>query len=189
MSVPKSRVFTVNKGFGLNATVDYTNHKAEQIVNINLPPVGTGSVENVNADYPPPPDLPIPPPIHSEQKLPESVEDFQKIIQEKDRALQAMILIIYIIRNNPVIFKEFVLPEKNMLAELVRLLTNADSVDIMTKTGDIDCTCCGGGNGDMVLIDKIFVRRDSDIGNLKYNYAYVTQTLDGFGISTKIATE
>ena len=75
---------------------------------------------------------------------------FNEILSCKDKYIQALHIILNIVRNNPLIVKHFVIPNGYGLNNLVRLLTNADEVEI-TLNSDVDCGCCGDNK--IVFVD------------------------------------
>ena len=91
-------------------------------------------------------------------------------------------MMLHIIENNPLIVKNFIIATEHDLAQLIKLLSNSDDVEIMTD--DIDCGCCGDVK--MARVDKIFVNKNGDLYNFKYSYPDVIKVLDDHKISYKI---
>lgn len=77
-------------------------------------------------------------------------------IEDKNNAIKALSLIIEILQNNPLIINKFVVAEREVLEELIRLLVNADEVDI--ECGDIECSCT---KPTYLVVKRIFIEKDS----------------------------
>ena len=77
---------------------------------------------------------------------------YHEIITCKDKYIQVLYIMLNIVRNNPLVVKHFVKANADDLNNLVRLLTNADEVEI-TLMYDADCRCCGDSR--VALVDKI----------------------------------
>ena len=90
---------------------------------------------------------------------------------------------INIVRNNPVVVKNFVIANADDLNNLVRLLTNADEVEI-TLNYDADCGCCGDSR--VALVDKIYARKQNDLYIFKQSFPEVVKILDDHKISCKM---
>ena len=108
---------------------------------------------------------------------------YNEIITCKDKYIQALHIILNIIRNNPLIIKHFVIANGDDLSNLVRLLTNADEVEI-TLNYDADCGCCGDSR--VALVDKIYVRKQNDLYIFKQSFPEAVKILDDHKISCKM---
>ena len=87
----------------------------------------------------------------------EKTNEITENIDEKDNTIKALSLIIEIIQNNPLVVNKFVIAELDTLAELIRLLTNSQSVEIDTE--DIDCSCT---KAQYRVIKRIYIKKDND---------------------------
>jgi len=108
---------------------------------------------------------------------------FNEIITCKDKYIQALHIMLNIVRNNPLIVKHFVIAKTDNLNNLVLLLTNADEVEI-TLNYDVDCGCCSNGN--IALVDKIYVRKRDDLYIFKQSFPEAVKILDEHKISCKM---
>jgi hypothetical protein len=70
------------------------------------------------------------------------------------------------------------------LLELIKLWTHADDVEFTEKDIDVGCIC--SCDDKLFNIEKIFVRKNNQIFNLKYSFPNVTQLLETHRISYKI---
>jgi hypothetical protein len=168
-----------------NAKLNYSSPKQSQHVTVNISPNGNAEIKNENelenehrepirANYSNP---------YSNLELPTSVEEYCRILQEKDKQLEALNLIIEIIKSNPIVISKFIIADYESLIELIRLLTNSDSVEFTEK--DFELGCCGFTDK-LFYIDKIFVRKGGEVYNLKYNFPDVVRVLDLHNLSVKI---
>jgi hypothetical protein len=138
--------------------IGYNSPNQEQIVNINIgEKIQTRSIEEPVEQCV---KYPCPEPVcdnpYANLKMPETNEEFLKIIQAKDREIMAANVIIHIIQNNPLIVNQLIVAEINTLAYLIQLLSGGDVVEITEKAQSIDCSCCGDART-FVAIDKIYI--------------------------------
>ena len=207
MSVPKSKVLSVSKGLiGLNSMKTgcptthqnvvvnvNTTHKAvvdgEELSDVvvidplpnndvkqeakikcessNVSQIKTreiANVEDINADY----------------------EQLLKLVKTKDAITQALSIMLNLIEHNPLIVNKYIISPKDILINLIQLLTEADKVEIIMNV-DVDCGC--SSNNKYSIIDKIYVTKNGNTSILKYNYAEALQILETHRISTKFCIE
>jgi hypothetical protein len=98
--------------------------------------------------------------------------------------MKALNLIIEIIKSNPLIINKLIIANSDTLLELIRLLTHADDVEITEKDIDVGCLC--SCDGSLFHVDKIFVKKQNTVYNLKYTFPNVIQLLESHKISLKI---
>ena len=207
MSVPKSKVLSVSKGLiGLNSMKTgcptthqnvvvnvNTTHKAvidgEELSDVvvvdplpnndvkqsakikcessNVSQMKTreiASVEDINADY----------------------EQLLKVVKTKDAITQALSIMLNLVEHNHLIVNKYIIAQKDILINLIQLLTEADKVEIIMNI-DVDCGC--SANNKYSVIDKIYVTKNGNASILKYNYAEALQILETHRISTKFCIE
>ena len=85
-------------------------------------------------------------------------EEITESIEEKNNTIKALTLIIDIIQNNPLLVNKYVVAELDTLSELIRLITNADEVEI--DTDDIECSCT---QPKYRIIRRIFIKKQGEI--------------------------
>ena len=90
-----------------------------------------------------------------------NVEELSKLIIEKDNLIKALSLIIEMFQSNPLMINKYVIAHEETLKELIRLLTNADSVDI--QLADLECSCT---NPKTSTIKRIYLTVDDQIYSL-----------------------
>ena len=108
---------------------------------------------------------------------------YNEIITCKDKYIEALHIMLNIVRNNPLVVKHFVIANTDNLNNLVLLLTNADEVEI-TLNYDVDCGCCGDSR--VALVDKIYVRKHNDLYIFKQSFPEAVKILDDHKISCKM---
>ena len=185
MSIPKSRVLSVSKGFGASAEIYHTSPNQTQVVNVNV------------ADKQDPEVIVEPNTIQSEpvrevQPLTIDVKPSEvnsndgsvdSLLKYKDNVIEALSVLLLIIENNPLIINKFIVASAEDLAQLIKLLTGADSVQINTSN-DIDCQCITSGS--YRTVDKIYVVKGNETSNFKYSYPDANKILDDHHVSVKL---
>ena len=94
---------------------------------------------------------------------------------------EALKIIIQMFKDNPIYVNSLIITDDVKLAQLVKLLTNADEVTIDAE--DIGCGCT---LNDYRKVNAIYVKTKSDMKNLKYDYPDVMKQLKELGINTKV---
>ena len=90
-----------------------------------------------------------------------NTEELAKLISEKDNLIKALSIIIEMFQNNPLMINKYIIATEETLKELIRLLTNADSVDI--QLADLECSC---SNPKTATIKRIFITVGDQIYSL-----------------------
>ena len=103
-------------------------------------------------------------------------------IQDQEKVVQALSLIIELLESNPLIINKYVIAKAETLEELITLLTGADSVEILTS--DIECGC--NPSKAVAPVERIYVTKGGDIKQLKYDFPEALRMLETHKISTKL---
>ena len=156
--ISKSKVLSVQKGVLANAKVTYASPKQSQ--SITDPSVKTEET-NPYANLP---------------------DNICVLLQEKERQVGALKLIIQIIKSEHQIVDKMIVADFDSLLKLIQLLTNADDVNIVEK--DVDVGCCVSV-ADIVDVDKVSIMKSGVTYNLKYSFPDVISILDEYKISMK----
>jgi hypothetical protein len=173
-----------------NASLRYASPKQSQHVIVNVNPGGDTEVkgENELCEQTPQPVQPgyvsYQANPYSNLTLPASVEEYQNILYQKDNEMKALNLIVDIIKSNPLIINKFIISHYETLLELIKLLTNAEDVEFTEKEIDVGCIC--SCDDKLFNIEKVFVKINNQIHNLKYSFPNVIQLLEQHKISYKI---
>ena len=207
MSVPKSKVLSVSKGLiGLNSmkTGCPTTHQ-NVVVNVNTTHKAVVDGEELS-------DVVVIDPlpnndvkqeakikcessnvsqiktreIANEEDINADYEQLLKLLKTKDAITQALSIMLNLIEHNPLIVNKYIISPKDILINLIQLLTEADKVDIIMAV-DVDCGC--SAHSKYGVIDKIYVTKNGNTSILKYSYAESLQILETHRISTKFCIE
>ena len=82
----------------------------------------------------------------------------QNALEEKENVIKALTLIIEILQSNPLIVNKYVVAEEETLAELIRLMTNSEAVEI--DTSDVECSCL---RSQYKIIKRIYITKDNEV--------------------------
>ena len=211
MSVPKSKVLSVSKGLiGLNSmkTGCPTTHQ-NVVVNVNTTHKAVIDGEELS-------DVVIVEPsvtnedvkqsakikcessnvsqmktreIANEEDMKADYEQLLKLVKTKDAITQALSIMLNLVEHNPLIVNKYIISPKDILINLIQLLTEADKVDIIMAVEDVECGCTSSSKNNYSVIDKIYVSKDGNTSILKYGFAEALQILETHRISTKFCIE
>ena len=206
MSVPKSKILSVSRGIlGLNEMKIGSGKTTQNVIlNINSAKTRKAVIDNeeqsdiIIVDPPMPPTEPDIKPvvnvnyenpyvtreIATEEDIKNDYNQLLKVVKTKDSITQALSIILNIVENNPLIINKYIISPKEILANLIQLLTEADKVDILLSIDDVGCSCSASNK--YAMIDKIYVTKNGDTSILKYKYADTIQILEEHRISTKL---
>ena len=191
----------------LKRDVQRTTQQQKQVVNINVQPqlqqpVQPQTTVHYPAPYeveegitvvPQPPQPPVQPPVDKpvERQIDESanpyleIGELQSMVTNSETAVKALIMIIDIMQSNPLIVNKLIVAYVEPFKELIKVLTNADEVDVQ-YVDDVGCFASSKYN----LIDDIYVIKnvngDVQTQSLKYGYPDVLRLFDRFKISVKM---
>lgn len=189
MSVPKSNVLSCSRSFLAKTDLGYCSAKQSQNVNVVVSPqmchydatpnpydVQAGEEELRLNEVPKVKERSI-------DTANDTLSNMEAIIKNKDYLIQALVLCVDILQNNPLIINKYVIAEERELALLVKYLTSADEVTILKD--DHECKGCLGKGDKYDVVNRIMVKKDGEIYNLKYSYPDVVQFLFERRFSTK----
>ena len=210
MSLPKSRILSTNKGFSAAAELHNNSPEQNTVVNVNVHQPSAQPAPQPNETQQPlspatqpqittettSPASPPPNPYATvdsgevqyvqERSAKESLDELQALIQSKDNIINAYSLMIDILENNPLIINKYVIADIESLTLLIQYLTEAERVDIQESL-DIDCSCAGQPK--YVGVDKIYITKNGDTQNFKYQYPNANKVLDDHHISVKFVVD
>ena len=210
MSVPKSKVLSVSKGLiGLNSmkTGCPTTHQ-NVVVNVNTTHKAVIDGEELS-------DVVVVDPlpnndvkqsakikcessnvsqmktreIANEEDINADYEQLLKLLKTKDAITQALSIMLNLVEHNPLIVNKYIISPKDILINLIQLLTEADKVEIIMAVEDVECGCTSSSKNNFSVIDKIYVNKDGNTSILKYGFAECLQVLETHRISTKFCIE
>ena len=203
MSVPKSNVLSCSRSFLAKTDLGYCSPKQSQNVNVVVSPQmchydATPKAQPENEvpyfTYDANPETKS---LKEELRLNEvpkvkersidtaneTLKNMESIIKNKDLLIQVLVLCVDILENNPLIINKFVIAEEKELSLMIKYLTDADEVDIYKV--DHECKCTIGKSEKYDIVDRIIVKKNGEIYNLKYSFPDVVQFLFERRFSTK----
>ena len=180
MNVPKSNVLSCSRSFLAKTDLGYCSPKQSQNVNVVVSPQMCHYDANPN-----PYETPAPAEVkeRSIDTANETLKNMESIIKNKDLLIQVLVLCVDILENNPLIINKFVIAEEKELSLMIKYLTDADEVDIYKV--DHECKCTIGKSEKYDIVDRIIVKTNGEIYNLKYSFPDVVQFLFERRFSTK----
>ena len=193
MSVPKSNVLSCSRSFLAKTDLGYCSPKQSQNVNVVVSP----QMCHYDATPKAQPDFIYDANPEEELRLNEvpkvkersidtaneTLKNMESIIKNKDLLIQVLVLCVDILENNPLIINKFVIAEEKELSLMIKYLTDADEVDIYKV--DHECKCTIGKSEKYDIVDRIIVKKNGEIYNLKYSFPDVVQFLFERRFSTK----
>lgn len=216
MSLPRSKILSnVSKGFSAAADVGINSPEQTQIVNVNVNTQPKAAIQRTSSpDLLKDKEeisstVPISDPSNPYANLERSCEpgcvnyspevktrsvdtsqtslsDLQSLINSKDNIINAYSLMLDILENNPLLINKYVVADIDSLTLLISYLTEADKVDIQESL-DVDCSCTGSHK--YVAIDKIYITKNNETQNFKYQYPNANKILDDHHISVKFVVD
>ena len=103
MSVPRSSVLSCNRGFLARVGTNLNSPKQSQSQNVN---VVVNPYEKVAVQYPNPDDVDVK--ERSVETANETLNNLEQLIHDKDLLIQALILCLDIVENNPLIVNKYI---------------------------------------------------------------------------------
>lgn len=103
------------------------------------------------------------------EEVPQSAErdiDLTADIAQKEKQIEILELLLHIYENNPLIVNSLVVCKAKDLMQLIKLITDAEKVEIMCDE-DKTCKCC---TSKFTYIDSIFVTKDGKSVDFKYGF-------------------
>ena len=107
-----------------------------------------------------------------------TVKDCEGALQRENKVLR---IIIDILHNNPLILNKYIIADDELLVEMIRLLCNAD--DVQLDAEDVGEGCISKNK--YRKVNSIYVSVDGKTQNLKYDFPAVMKQLRDLHISTK----
>ena len=107
-----------------------------------------------------------------------TVEDDKNTLLRENKVLR---IIIDILHSNPLIVNKYIIADDQLLVEIIRLLCNADEVQL--DADDLGEGCITRNR--YRKVNSIYVVIDGKTQNLKYDFPAVMKTLKDLHISTK----
>ena len=181
MSVPKSNVLSCSRGFLARVNTNLNSPQQNQNVSVVVNPYERSrSADHIEVKYPDVNDN-----NDVKERYIETAENtltnLENIIHNKDLLIQALVLCLDIMENNPLIVNKYIIADEDELIKLIQLLTDCNEVELLKA--DTDTFCCKSNTYDYV--SKIYIKKDGETYNLKYSYPDVIEFIDKRKISLK----
>ena len=111
----------------------------------------------------------------------ESYQRLKEQLNETRNEVQVLKLYIDMLKNNPLIYNGYIIADDETLMKFIQLLTSAD--DVQLDADDVGEGCLSKKT--YRKVHAIYVIKNKDPKNLKYDYPKVMKELSDLGISTK----
>ena len=219
MSVPKSKVISVSKGFMAladlkNQSPSNTNSQsvivnvapAEKTREIGKPYVDEDGIvivptkeatpstfnspqnQEVNetkVQYNPPPENPYSTTreLSNFNDIKNDYEELKALLKQQESISRALSIMLNLIEHNPLIINKIIVAPRDVLAELIKLLTSADEVSFKEADPEIGCSFASVKYN---VLEKIYVIKNNETFNLKYSFPDVIKIMDEHRISLKL---
>ena len=105
-------------------------------------------------------------------------DDEKQTLLRENRVLR---IIIDILHGNPLIVNKYIIADDELLVEMIRLLCNADEVQLDAEDVGEGCMT----KNKYRKVNSVYVVADGKTQNLKYDFPSVMKTLRDLHISTK----
>ena len=186
MSVPHSSVLSCNRGFLAKVDTNVNSPQQSQNVNVVVNPYERSlSSGSFSVHYPEVKNIDNDNVNNTKERSIETAnntyDNLQKLIHDKDLLIQALVLCLDIVENNPLIVNKYIVAEEEELIKLIQLLCDTSEVQLIKADNDIGCISHSKYN----YITKIYVVKDGNTYNLKYSFPDVVEFLDNRKISLK----
>lgn len=112
-----------------------------------------------------------------------NLDEFTKIVKDKDNLIEALSLILDIYENNPLVVNKLIVAKEDELSRLLFLLTGAEQIEFIKS--DKDVSCCMKPDK-FTYIQKIMIKKDGNTYNFKYSFPNCVALLENRKISYKI---
>ena len=171
-------------------------------VNIKITPQKTNQPQQPPISYPsiPPMTTPpmTPPPVNftmpqqmdqstypSVQATDRGISDLTNEMESLEKKNQFLEMIVAMYESNPLKINSYVVCESKLLMNMIKLLTDADKVELVIDDSADGCGC-GAISSKFIKIDKILVFKNSKSEELKYGYNDIYTQFIRYGVSMKL---
>ena len=172
----------MNGKLSLSSKVDTNKSQisVNPVNNINVKVLGTETVATADIGIASGSDGSFVTDTQSRDLMVEYPTDEKVLINKLMAENEALKIIIEMQRDNPILVNKLILADDVKLEMLIKLLTNADEVHI--DADDVGSGCTGNKYR---KVNAIYVIKDGNTKNLKYDYPDITKELKDLGIQTK----
>ena len=110
-------------------------------------------------------------------------EELKALLKQQESISRALSIMLNLIEHNPLIINKIIVAPRDVLAELIKLLTSADEVSFKEADPEIGCSFASVKYN---VLEKIYVIKNNETFNLKYSFPDVIKIMDEHRISLKL---
>lgn len=121
----------------------------------------------------------------SVQATDRGISDLTNEMESLEKKNQFLEMIVAMYESNPLKINSYVVCESKLLMNMIKLLTDADKVELVIDDSADGCGC-GAISSKFIKIDKILVFKNSKSEELKYGYNDIYTQFIRYGVSMKL---
>ena len=95
-------------------------------------------------------------------------------------------MVIQMYENNPLKINSYLICESNLLMDMIKLLTQADKVELVIEDCEASCGCIASNEKGLMKISKIMITKNQQTEDFKYCYNNIYSQFIKYGISLKL---
>lgn len=95
-------------------------------------------------------------------------------------------MVIQMYENNPLKINSYLVCESNLLMDMIKLLTQADKVELVIEDCEASCGCIASNEKGLMKISKIMITKNQQTEDFKYCYNNIYSQFIKYGISLKL---
>ena len=124
-------------------------------------------------------------PINRDGVIDRGISDFTNEMQSLEKKNRFLEMIVAMYESNPLKINSYVVCESKLLMNMIKLLTDADKVELVIDDSTDGCGC-GAISSKFIKVDKILVFKNSKSEELKYGYNDIYTQFIRYGVSMKL---
>lgn len=121
----------------------------------------------------------------SVQATDRGISDLTNEMESLEKKNQFLEMIVAMYESNPLKINSYVVCESKLLMNMIKLLTDADKVELVIDDSADGCGC-GAISSKFIKVDKILVFKNSKSEELKYGYNDIYTQFIRYGVSMKL---
>ena len=123
------------------------------------------------------------PQIDSQER---GITDLGNELDELETRNRFLEMIIEMYENNPLKINSYLICENTLLMNMIKLLTNADKVELVIEECEASCGCISSNDKGLMKISKIMITKNNSTEDFKYSYNNIYTQFIKYGISLKL---
>lgn len=113
------------------------------------------------------------------------ISDLSNELQSLETKNQFLEMIVAMYESNPLKINSYVVCESKLLMNMIKLLTDAEKVELVIDDSTDGCGC-GAIGSKFIKVDKILVYKNNQTTDLKYGYNDIYTQFIRYGVSLKL---